>query len=184
MRRHHPARMLYRPGLHLAMQSGGGNYRPAIVLEDSGDLLVKVRYNSHGLVQEEWVHGSAWYHHPGWDHDDGDRCRCPPAPRWSTLAWPGSWGPRGGQGAIVRAAIFWVLAGWMARLAWEERAVPQLRDSQRHRKAPGESGNRGTAPTRLATAAAGALPTGWFRGRSRQIAVGAAPDPSPVPPAG
>jgi hypothetical protein len=56
MTRQRPSKRYYRPGLHLAMQSGGGSYRPAVVLEDEGGLLVKVRYTSHGLIQEEWVH--------------------------------------------------------------------------------------------------------------------------------
>jgi hypothetical protein len=56
MRRPRPSKLYYRPGLHLAMHSGGGSYRPAVVLEDGGGLLVKVRYTSHGLIQEEWVH--------------------------------------------------------------------------------------------------------------------------------
>jgi hypothetical protein len=48
------AKPFYRPGLHLALRTNTG-YRPAMVVEDGGGYLVKVRYTEHGTVQEQWV---------------------------------------------------------------------------------------------------------------------------------
>jgi hypothetical protein len=55
MRRRHPSKVHYRAGLHLAMKTQGGGYRPAVVLQDGGGLLVKVRYTLQGVVGDYWV---------------------------------------------------------------------------------------------------------------------------------
>ena len=45
----------YRPGAHLVMRTESGSYVPAMVLEDGGGLLVKVRYRLQGALVEQWV---------------------------------------------------------------------------------------------------------------------------------
>ncbi len=53
--RRRPSKLWLRPGTHLAMKDGRGNYRPAMVLEDGGGNLVKLRYVARGQVRSEWV---------------------------------------------------------------------------------------------------------------------------------
>jgi len=48
------AKRFYPPGLHLALRTGTG-YRPAMILQDGGGSMVKVRYMARGLIQEQWV---------------------------------------------------------------------------------------------------------------------------------
>ena len=48
------AKRFYPAGLHLALRTEAG-YRPAMVVQDGGGSMVKVRYTAHGLIQEEWV---------------------------------------------------------------------------------------------------------------------------------
>jgi hypothetical protein len=55
MQRRPPSKTYYRPGLHLAMKNGRGGYRPAVVVQDGGGLLVKVRYNIGGWASDYWV---------------------------------------------------------------------------------------------------------------------------------
>ena len=54
-RRRRPSKVYYRPGLHLALKNGAGGYRPAVVVQDGGGLLVKVRYNIGGRASDYWV---------------------------------------------------------------------------------------------------------------------------------
>jgi hypothetical protein len=44
----------YHAGLHLALRTDTG-YRPAMVVQDGGGSMVKVRYTANGLIQEQWV---------------------------------------------------------------------------------------------------------------------------------
>jgi hypothetical protein len=48
------AKRFYPRGLHLALRTETG-YRPAMVVQDGGGFVVKVRYTRHGLIQEHWV---------------------------------------------------------------------------------------------------------------------------------
>jgi hypothetical protein len=48
------AKRSYRSGLHLALRTETG-YQPAMVVQDGGGYMVKVRYAAHGTVQERWV---------------------------------------------------------------------------------------------------------------------------------
>ncbi len=48
------AKRFYPPGLHLALRTDTG-YRPAMVVQDGGGSMVKVRYTTEGVVQERWV---------------------------------------------------------------------------------------------------------------------------------
>ncbi len=55
MRRRRPSRVYYRPGLHLALKNGSGGYRPAVLVQDGGGLLVKVKYYVGGRASDYWV---------------------------------------------------------------------------------------------------------------------------------
>ncbi len=48
------AKRVYLPGLHLALRTDTG-YRPAMVVQDGGGSMVKVRYTANGLIQEQWI---------------------------------------------------------------------------------------------------------------------------------